>query len=121
MSVVKLNYDHLENAQYVYEMVQNNYSSFDWGCENASWEKNSEALWSVCETLDMPFEIYHVETQDDEFYCVAYHDDTIKREIIVMTQYDWLALDFSWPLDVVDIINEIMGEVKRMKINIRGV
>lgn len=118
MSVVKINFDHLENAQYVFEMVQNNYSNFDWSGADAEWKTNYEALQSVCKTLDMPFEFYNIETEDDDFYWVAYHDDTIRREIIVMTQYDWLALDFSAPLDVVDLINEIMWEVKRMQIKL---
>lgn len=110
MDRVCFEYENLEDAQYVYDIVTNNLSKFDWGWADADWGKNFEALRDVCHTLDLPLEFASLGRGDEDAMVVYTNIDGYK--IILAEENKDLILDYSNPLDVVDIIDELMGRVK---------
>lgn len=119
MSEVKINYEHLKDAQKVYDCVNKHFDDFDYRGADGDRETNKYATAYVVKDLDLPIDIVSITVHnddDEEYDAVMYHQNwPVYNELVFMTQYDWLMFDYAWPLDVVDMLNEIMGKYHKMK------
>ena len=119
MSEIKIEYKHLEDAQKVYDCVVKHFDDFDYRGADGDWDTNKYATADVVKDLDLPIDIVSITVHndsDEQYDAVMYHQNwPVYNEVVVMTHYDWLVFDYAWPLDVVDMLNEIMGKYKKMK------
>lgn len=112
MSEIKLEYEHLENAQSIFNSVQWYFDEFDWG-EDGDWEKNCKAVMKVIrDNLELEIRVFHMSSGEESWYSLfCYHK---KLHTWVELREDMCnECSFYWPLDVVSLIDWWVADAER--------
>lgn len=122
MSNVIFTYPHLENAQKIFEAIQRDYDKFDWSWLGWDWEKNCKATQLVMTDPDVrdQFEanirLFKITWENwESSYSFFYREDRMKTFIDLYPDGCENYFDFSFPLDVINLFDDVVWRAEEMK------
>ena len=123
MSKVTLEYEHLENAQAIFNKIQEYYNDFDWTWWwEWDWQKNGQALQAVLYEYneendnELPINLWYVTLFDwwEYEWHVVYWEKRLWRRVTLDDVDINCSFDFSSPIDVMEWIDEYCAEANSM-------
>lgn len=123
MSKVTLEYEHLENAQAIFNKIQEYYNDFDWTWWwEWDWQKNGQALQAVLyeyneeNNNELPINLWYVTLFDwwEYEWHVVYWEKRLWRRVTLDDVDINCSFDFSSPIDVMAWIDEYCAEINSM-------
>ena len=125
MSEVKFNYEHIEYAQELFNIVAKHFDWFDWTWVEWDWKKNWLATMKCIreyerELRTFPVEIvYYEQSSDcdwaDWYFDVRYYEPRL-HTYVSCWEVEWIDnhFDYMTPLDVLSLLNDLIDRRKEM-------